>query len=60
MTDGDWNWLDAETVAFHERVRAAYLVFAAAEPDRWIVLDAAQPPEALAEQIWQTVARRLE
>jgi dTMP kinase len=59
MTDGDWNWLDAETMAFHERVRAAYLAFAAAEPGRWIVLDATQPPDALAEQIWQEVARRI-
>jgi dTMP kinase len=59
MTDGDWNWLDAETAAFHERVRAAYLTLAAAQPDRWIVLDATQQPDALAEQIWQVVAQRL-
>jgi dTMP kinase len=56
---GDWNWLDAETVAFHERVRAAYLALAAAEPDRWIILDATQPPNALAEQTWQAVTARL-
>jgi dTMP kinase len=31
-TDGAWNRLDAETVAFHERVRSAYLALAAAEP----------------------------
>jgi dTMP kinase len=59
MTDGDWNWLDAETVAFHERVRSAYLAFAAAEPNRWVVLDATQPPDTLAEQIWQEVAQRM-
>jgi dTMP kinase len=59
MTDGDWNWLDAETVAFHERVRAAYLALAAAEPDRWIVLDATQLPDALAESIWQAVMSQL-
>jgi dTMP kinase len=59
MTDGDWNWLDAETAAFHERVRAAYLAFAAAEPDRWIVLDATQPPDTLAENIWREVTRRI-
>jgi dTMP kinase len=58
MTNGDWNWLDAETVAFHEHVRAAYLAFAAAEPGRWIVLDATQPPDALAEQIWLAVTAR--
>jgi dTMP kinase len=59
MTDGDWNWLDAEAAAFHERVRAAYLRLAAAQSDRWIVLDATQQPDALAEQIWQVVALRL-
>jgi dTMP kinase len=59
MTDGDWNWLDAETGAFHECVRAAYLTLAAAEPDRWIILDATQPQDVLAEQVWQAVAARL-
>jgi dTMP kinase len=59
MVDGDWNWLDAETEAFHERVRAAYLALAAADPDRWITLDATQPPDALAESIWQAVMSRL-
>ena len=59
MTDGDWNWLDAETVAFHERVRAAYLALAAAEPDRWVILDATQPPDTLSEEIWQAIAQRL-
>jgi dTMP kinase len=59
MTDGDWNWLDAETATFHERVRAAYLALAAAEPDRWVILDATQQPDALAEQSWQVIALRL-
>jgi dTMP kinase len=59
MTGGDWNWLDAETVAFHERVRAAYLALAAADPDRWIILDTTQLPDALAEQIGQAVLARL-
>jgi dTMP kinase len=42
---------DAETTrfeahfdrAFHERVRAGYLALAAAEPDRWVVIDASAP-----------------
>jgi dTMP kinase len=59
MTHGDWNWLDAETAAFHEHVRAAYLALAAAEPSRWVVLDATQPPNALGDEIWQAVATRL-
>lgn len=56
---GEWNRLDAEGLAFHQRVRAGYLALAAAEPRRIIVLNAAQPPDALAEIIWQTVAARL-
>lgn len=56
---GEWNRLDEETLAFHERVRAAYLAFVAAEPQRWVVFDATQAPDTLAEQIWATVAPRL-
>jgi dTMP kinase len=26
--------------AYHERVRAGYLALAAAEPDRWVIVDA--------------------
>jgi dTMP kinase len=56
---GEWNRLDAETFAFHERVRAGYLELAAAEPQRWVVLDADQPSDALAEPVWQAVRERL-
>ena len=38
----EWNRLDAYTVDFHKRVRAGYLEMARAEPQRWVVLDAAQ------------------
>jgi dTMP kinase len=43
-------------MAFHERVRAGYLEMAAAEPDRWRVVDGARDPEDVAEQIWGAVA----
>jgi len=39
----EWNRLDAYTVEFHERVRTGYLELAKQEPDRWVVVDAAQP-----------------
>jgi len=52
---GDWNRLDQEAVAFHERVRAGYLALAAAEPDRWAILDATAPVDTLAERVWQAV-----
>jgi dTMP kinase len=35
--------------AYHERVRAGYLALAAAEPDRWVIVDASAPePDVLA------------
>ena len=55
----EWNRLDAETAAFHGRVRAGYLELARAEPERWVVLDADQPVVKLAEQVWQAVRERL-
>jgi dTMP kinase len=56
---GDWDRIDAESLAFHQRVRAGYLELAAAEPQRILVFDATQPPEALADLIWETVKARL-
>jgi dTMP kinase len=56
---GDWNRLDRETLAFHERVRQAYLRLAAAEPGRWVVMDATLPPDELAGRVWEVVRARL-
>ena len=55
----EWNRLDAESTAFHERVRQTYLDLAAQEPERWVVLDATQEPDILAEQVWSIVASAL-
>jgi dTMP kinase len=58
--DGDEiNRLDLEEGDFRERVRAGYLTIAADEPRRWVVLDATQPVESLAEQVWARVSPRL-
>ena len=42
-------------LAFHVRVRDGYLALAKAEPERWLVLDARQSPDLIAEAIWQRV-----
>jgi dTMP kinase len=43
--------LENEKSAFHERVRAGFLALAAAEPERFLVLNAAAPIEELAASI---------
>lgn len=51
-----YDRLEAEEAEFHERVRAAYLDLAAAEPARFLVLDAARPVDELAAAIRDRVA----
>lgn len=43
--------LEREPLEFHRRVRQGYLELAAAEPERFVVLDATQTPEELQIQL---------
>lgn len=51
-----YDRLEAEAAVFHERVRAAYLELAAAEPERFLVLDAALPVDELQQRIRDRVS----
>jgi dTMP kinase len=55
---GAVNRLDAESPAFHSRVRDAFLALARAEPQRFEVFDGAQGVETLAASIEAFVTRR--
>ena len=46
---------DTAPVEFHRQVRQGYLSQAADGPERWLVLDATQPPRALAQEVWEKV-----
>jgi dTMP kinase len=46
-SNSEWNRIDRQEMAFHRRVRGGYLQMAAGEPDRWLVIDATQPLEAI-------------
>lgn len=48
--------LEREAAAFHQRVREQYLALAAAEPERFLVLDATLPIEEIHERIIARVA----
>ena len=51
--------LEAEKADFHRRVRAAFLDLAAAEPDRFLVVDAAAPIDVIAAAIQARVTTLL-
>ncbi len=55
----EWNRMDAYALEFHQRVRRGYLELAAAEPQRWIVVDASQPWAEVQEALRRLLRKRL-
>jgi dTMP kinase len=56
---GEWNRMDQKELDFHQRARSGYLHMAQAEPERWFVLDAAQPLASVQGAIRERVTRLL-
>jgi dTMP kinase len=52
------NRFDDEALAFHERVRDAYISLAAAEPSRWQIIDAAREEDEVWREVRETIERR--
>ncbi len=48
--------LEAESTAFHERVRAAFRELAEAAADRYLVIDAGLPPDVIHQQIVRRIS----
>lgn len=57
--EGEWNAMDDRAVEFHRAVRDGFLQLAAAEPHRWLIVDAALPVEAVRAVIASRVERLL-
>ncbi|WP_337876707.1 dTMP kinase [Elioraea sp.] len=55
----EWNRLDDMEMAFHRRVREGYHKLIAAEPDRWVCINGAQPMERVQADILAALERRL-
>jgi dTMP kinase len=51
---------EAETQAFHEKLRDGFLTLAANEPLRCVLIDATMPKEEVGEQIWRVVTKKLD
>jgi dTMP kinase len=53
------NRFEAETLAFHTRVRSAYHSLAQLQPERWHCFNAEDEPDRLSDLIWDTVSKRM-
>jgi dTMP kinase len=51
--------MEAAGAAFHRRVNDGYRALAAADPDRWLVVDASPDPEAVEAAVWKALVDRL-
>ena len=56
---GSRDRIECQDLDFHRRVAEAFLDLAAAEPDRFAVIDAAQPPERVAADVRAVVLARI-
>lgn len=52
------NRMEAELLVFHEQVREAFLAFAAADPSRYVVVDAGCPAEQVVGAVLAELERR--
>jgi dTMP kinase len=55
----DPDRIESEPDAYHARVAAEYDRLAAAEPGRFLVVDAEQPADEIADRVWERVGRLL-
>lgn len=54
----EWNRMDDYALQFHERVRKGYLEMAAAEPTRFVVINADRSPEEIHEEILAVLLKK--
>ena len=50
---------EQEAMAFHRRLRSGFLKLVKLEPERILLINAAKPPEAIADAVWTHVQPRL-
>lgn len=56
----EWNRMEAEQLAFHQRVRDGFYALMAVDPARWLVVDATQSIDQVQQLIWQRVVSVLQ
>ena len=58
LDEREYNRLDQEKLAFHEKVRAGYQQLAKANPERIVVVDGTMSREEVAESCYQIIKNR--
>jgi dTMP kinase len=58
--DAGADRFEDEALQFHERLRRGFLMLAATEPERCVLIDATASKEEVAAQVWRAVEQRLE
>ncbi len=56
---GEWTRLDAQALAYYQRVRQGYLEMAQQEPERWVVIDAGQPFDQVQSDLRRVIIQRI-
>ena len=54
-SNGSADNFDSAPMDFHRKIRRGYSAMAAANPERWLILDGQLPPEELGREIWTKV-----
>jgi dTMP kinase len=56
---GSRDRIECQDLEFHRKVARGFLDLAAADPERFVVVDAAQPPDGVAAEVRDAVLRLL-
>jgi len=56
----EWNRIDNDELALHQRVREGYLHLAAAHPERWVVVNASAPLEDVVAHVLAAIEMRIQ
>ena len=57
---GNSDRFEGEGLEFYEKLRDGFLMLAANEPDRCVLVDASGPREQVAERVWRVIVKRLD
>ncbi|GMQ77620.1 MAG: dTMP kinase [Anaerolineae bacterium] len=55
----EMNRMDLQSISFYERVEKGYKALVAAEPDRWVIIDANRPKDVVQDDIRKNLMERL-